>query len=119
MLKYNKETLLFLGGPDLPFNEPAVLNAIATISNDYTLGTLLGMDDATMNEIQKHPVNEQKQRLVARWFAVAEPQNCNWKKLNEAIDKMKVSEWNDRKSFTSTASIESTTSLITTTSKNS
>ena len=107
----------FLGGPDLPFNESSVLNAIASISDDYTLGIHLGLDCATLNEIKKYPVNEQKQKLVARWFAVEEPKNCNWTKLNAAINKMGVPEWNDRNIFTSTASLESNASLLTTTSK--
>ena len=101
----------------MPFNEASVLNAIAKISDNYTLGTHLGLDGPTMSEIKKYPVNEQKQKLVARWFADEEPKNCNWAKLNAAIDEMKVLEWNDRYSFTSTASLDSNASPITTTSK--
>ena len=103
----------FLGGPDLPFNEASVLNAIASISDDYTLGIHLGLDCATLNEIKKYPVNEQKQKLVARWFAVEEPKNCNWTKLNAAINKMQVPEWKDGNCLTSATSLDSTAHLIT------
>ena len=101
----------------MPFNEASVLDAIAKVSDDYNLGVYLGLNDATLSDIKKYPVNEQKQKLVARWFAVEEPKNCNWTKLNAAINKMKVPEWNGGNSLTSTASVDTTASLITTTSK--
>ena len=96
----------------MPFNEASVLNAIAKISDDYTLGVYLELDDATLNELKKYPVNEQKQKLVAQWFAVEDPKHCNWTKLNAAINKMKVLEWNDSFHFTSTALQDSTASNL-------
>ena len=52
---------------------------------------------------------------MSRLFA-AKPENCNWTKVNGALNEMKVGEWNDRKSVTTSGSMEST-KAITTTSK--
>ena len=89
------------------FNEAAVLNAITPITNDYELGLKLGLDHHIISEILKYPIDQQKQKLVSRLFEV-KPENCNWTKINAAIDDMKVMEWKVRKSsLVGSSSLES------------
>ncbi len=63
-----------------------------------------------MNEIKQYPVVEQKQKLVDRLFST-KPESCNWAKINEAVACVKVMEWNDRKSATTTVSTSDASSL--------
>lgn len=49
-----------------------------------------------MREIQKYPIDQQKQKLVSRLFEVR-PENCNWKTVNAAIGELKVIEWEVRR----------------------
>ncbi len=104
---------------DEPLNQATVLNAISQVSNNFELGIHLGLDITIMNEIKLYPVVEQKQKLVDRLFST-KPESCNWAKINEAITYVKVMEWNDRKSATTTVSTSdasSLTSISTTKSK--
>ena len=93
-----------------------MLNAITKVTNDNELGLHLGLDSHILKKIETYPVEVRKQKLVSELFAV-KPENCNWTTVNGAINAMKVLDWNDRRSVTTSGSVESTNTITTTMSK--
>ena len=79
----------------MPFNEKNIRNAIANISDLRSLGELLKIPPSQLDEISKVPPQNQKQKFVEVWYKV-DSDEYNWKTLQTAIDKMKVSEWKIR-----------------------
>lgn len=109
---------LFHAGEDLvslPFTEPNVLDAIAKISSYSEVGRILQIPPNKLAEIEDHPVADRRQVFVSRLFQCAPAENCNWKKVNSAINQVQISEWAALKgssSMTKSSSFESLLSSI-------
>ena len=86
---------MFIGVID--FTEANVRNAIVNVKLTYKLGELLKIPQGILNDIHAHQPETRKGKLVAAWFKV-DP-DCNWKKLENALGKIKVLEWSARKSM--------------------
>ena len=80
----------------LPFNEANVRNAIESVRSIRELGERLKIPPSKLDEIDSAQENR-KQKFVEEWFKV--DTDCNWKKLHEAMDAIKVHEWACSKSM--------------------
>lgn len=67
-----------------------VLHTIVDVNDWRSLGKHLGIESSKLDEIGRHPVKEQKSRMVNAWFESDE--ECTWEKLREALKKPSVSE---------------------------
>ena len=81
----------------LEFTEANVRNAIVNVSSIRELGERLNIPPGQLEDINKLPLEKRKQKLVEVWFKV-DP-DCNWGKLETAIQSMKVLEWKTSKSM--------------------
>ena len=80
----------------LEFTERNVRNAIASIKNIRELGERLSIPSSQLDDIDKVPLEYQKQKFVEEWFKVGT--ECNWKSLQAAFSEIKVLEWATSKS---------------------
>lgn len=86
----------------MSFNEANVRDAIVNVKHTRELGEHLKIPPSILDDIDKHPPETRKEKLVAAWFKV-DP-DSNWKTLERAIDAIKVAEWRARKSMSNSFS---------------
>ena len=83
----------------LKCNEANVRNAIVNIKNNRELGEGLKIPPSRLDEVDKLPPDDQKQRLVAEWFKV--DTDCKWETLHAAIG---MHGWSTSKSLSGNSS---------------
>ena len=64
------------------------------VKDTLKLGELLKIPPGMLHDIHGHPPEVRKLMLVAAWFKV-DP-NCNWKKLEKAIQNIEEAEWKSK-----------------------
>ncbi len=79
----------------LEFNEKNVRNVIINVKNVRELGERLKIPPHLLDDMEKHPPEHQKLKLVEIWFQV--DVNCNWKSLENA---MRAPKWEPGLEFT-------------------